>query len=231
MKSHARRRSFGAAVLGWGGRALALAIVMIAALMAVWRFAPPVSTLMLARWATLRSVDRRYEPLSKISPYLQAAVVTSEDARFCLHHGVDWRALSGVIGEAAGGLPSRGASTIPMQTVKNLFLWPSRSPVRKALEIPLALVLDFVWPKRRILETYLNIAQWGDGVFGAEAASQAYFHKPASALTSREADLLATSLPNPILRDPDRPRRLQRLLAHRLSARASREAPWLGCLR
>ena len=199
--------------------------------MALWRVVPPVSTLMLVRWATLHRVDRDYTPIDRISPFLQAAVVTSEDARFCLHHGVDWGALSGVIGEAAGGLPSRGASTIPMQTVKNLFLWPSRSPVRKALEIPLALVLDFVWPKRRILDVYLNIAQWGDGVFGAESAARFYFHKHASALTRREADLLATSLPNPLLRNASDPKRLQRLLAQRLSSRALREGPWLGCLR
>jgi monofunctional biosynthetic peptidoglycan transglycosylase len=213
----------------WLVRAACAVCLFLALLMALWRFLPPSSTLMLARWATLRPVDRAYEPLDRISPFLQTAVVTSEDERFCLHHGVDWGALSGVLDDAAGGLPNRGASTIPMQTVKNLFLWPSRSVARKAIEIPLALMLDLVWPKRRILEVYLNIAQWGDGVFGAESAARFYFHKHASALTRREADLLATSLPNPLLRNPARPRRLQNLLAQRLAARARQAAPFLAC--
>lgn len=214
----------------WTVRAFFLAALIIGALMTAWRYLPPVSTLMMTRWARMRTVDRSYVRLDRISPHLQAAVVMSEDAQFCRHNGVDWNQLSDVIRAAAGGMPARGASTIPMQTVKNLFLWPSRLVIRKAIEIPLALVLDFVWPKRRILEVYLNIAQWGDGVFGIEAASRLYFHKPASALSVREAALLATSLPNPFLRDPARPQREQRLLVRILERRMRGAAPWLDCL-
>ena len=115
--------------------------------------------------------------------------------------------------------PSRGASTIPMQVAKNLFLWPSRSYIRKGLEIPLALFLDVVWSKRRMMEIYLNIAEWGEGVFGAEAAARTRFGKPARDLTRREAALLATSLPNPRLRNPTRPSPRQRTLAATIMAR------------
>lgn len=231
MKSAPRTPTALAKARRWMVRAFLVACLILAALMTAWRFLPPVSTLMMARWAQMRSVDRSYVGLNRISPNLEAAVVMSEDGQFCRHEGVDWTALSGVIGAAAGGMPSRGASTIPMQTVKNLFLWPSRSLIRKGVEIPLALILDLVWPKRRILEAYLNIAQWGDGVFGAEAAARLYFHKHASALSAREAALLATSLPNPFLRNPSHPRRLQLLLTQRLEGRMRGSAPWLECLR
>ncbi|MCB1525116.1 MAG: transglycosylase domain-containing protein, partial [Rhodoblastus sp.] len=140
-------------------RAAVVALLALAGLMILWRFAPPVSTLMLARYVTGRPVVRDYASLDRISPALVASVVMSEDAKFCRHHGVDWDALGEVLDDEDG--PSRGASTITMQVVKNLFLWPARSAIRKAVEIPLALVLDIVWPKRRIMEVYLNIAEWG----------------------------------------------------------------------
>jgi monofunctional biosynthetic peptidoglycan transglycosylase len=177
----------------------------------------PPSTLMLGRWATGQPVERSSVPLASISPYLPAAVIASEDARFCLHHGVDWDALRDVIDDEDG--PSRGASTVTMQTAKNVFLWPSRSYVRKALEIPLALYLDLVWGKRRTIEIYLNIAEWGDGIFGAEAAAQHHFGKPARDLSRQEAALLATTLPNPHLRNPARPSRGQRAHAGIVMAR------------
>ena len=103
--------------------------------------------------------------------FLSAAVVVAEDARFCSHGGVDWSALQEALDDEDG--PSRGASTITMQTTKNLFLWPSRSYVRKALEIPIAAALNLAWPKRRVLEVYLNVAEWGEGLYGAEAAARA----------------------------------------------------------
>jgi monofunctional biosynthetic peptidoglycan transglycosylase len=206
-------------------------LVLVAGLIVLWRAVPPVSTLMLARWATFRGVDRTYVPLARISPLLIAAVVTSEDALFCRHHGVDWSALNEVITEADEDGPSRGASTITMQTAKNLFLWPQRSAIRKALEIPLALVLDRAWGKRRVLEVYLNIAEWGDGLFGAEAAARRYFHKSASDLTQREASLLATALPNPVLRDPSRPKRRHAVLAAINASRVFGVEGFLDCLR
>ena len=201
----------------------------LAALMLAYRFVPPVSTLMLARFATGEPVTRDYVPLAQISRNLQAAVVASEDAKFCRHDGVDWDALKEVIDQADEDGPSRGASTIPMQTVKNLFLWPWRSALRKAVEIPLALALDLVWPKRRILEAYLNIAEWGDGLYGAEAAAQRYFKRGAAELDARQAALLAVSLPNPRKRDPSRPSRYMSSRAGAIQARM-READ-LSCVK
>ena len=138
-------------------------------------------------------------PLDRISPYLQRAVITSEDGRFCQHRGVDWGEIEEAIERARDGIP-RGGSTISMQVVKNLFLWPSKSYVRKALEIPLTFAIELAWPKPRILEIYLNIAEWGPGVFGAEAAARYHFGKSAAALTPSQAALLAVSLPNPMER-------------------------------
>ncbi len=128
------------------------------------------------------------------------------------------------------GAPSRGASTITMQVVKNLFLWPGRSYLRKALEIPLAVLLDAAWGKRRVLEAYLNVAEWGDGIFGIEAAAQRDFGVPASALTARQAALLATALPNPVLRDAIRPSRKHRLLARRILDMQPLAGPHVACL-
>jgi len=193
--------------------------------------APPVSTLMLGRWLTLQPVERDYVGLDEISPHLPLAVLTSEDSRFCEHHGVDWDALRQVVVEADEDGPSRGASTIPMQTAKNLFLWPSRSYVRKGLEIPVALYLDLIWSKRRMMEVYLNIAEWGDGVFGAEAAARKYFRKSARNLTRQEAALLARALPNPLVRNPARPSGRHRALAGQLLGRMEGAAPFSGCLK
>jgi monofunctional biosynthetic peptidoglycan transglycosylase len=206
-------------------------LVLLAGLILLWRAVPPVSTLMLVRLVTFRGVERTYVPLSRISPKLIAAVITSEDAQFCRHHGVDWGALNEVINEVDEDGPSRGASTITMQTAKNLFLWPQRSTIRKALEIPLALVLDRVWRKKRVLEVYLNIAEWGPGVFGAEAGSRRYFHKSAADLSQREASLLATALPNPLLRDPSRPKRRHAVLAAINAGRVVGAEGYLECVR
>jgi monofunctional biosynthetic peptidoglycan transglycosylase len=210
-------------VLLWG-----IAVILLGL---AYRVAPPVSTLMLSRWLTLRPVERMVVDLDEVAPSLPLAVLTSEDARFCEHSGVDWDALQDVIDAADEDGPSRGASTIAMQTAKNLFLWPSRSYIRKGLELPIALYIDFIWPKRRLMENYLNIAEWGDGVFGAEAAARRYFGKPAKALTRREAALLATALPNPILRNPARPTGRHRALATRLMARMAATEPFAACLK
>jgi len=199
-------------------------------LMIVYSQMHPPSTLMLGRWLTGQAVDRRWVALDDISPNLVAAVVTSEDARFCMHHGVDWVEMHAALDEDEEGGPSRGASTITMQTVKNLFLWNSRSFIRKGIEIPMALVLDRIWSKRRILETYLNIAEWGNGVFGAEAASRADFGKAAKELSPRESALLAAALPNPKLRDPRRPTRGYLRRAGTIARLSSPDADWLGCL-
>jgi monofunctional biosynthetic peptidoglycan transglycosylase len=154
--------------------------------------------------------------------------MASEDARFCEHRGVDWRALDAVIDEAGG--PTRGASTIAMQVARNLFLWTPRSYVRKGLEIPLALYGDLVWGKHRQMEIYLNIAQWGPNIFGIEAAARTYFARAAKDLTAAQAALLAVSLPNPIIRNPANPSQGVRALARRIAARARQMGAYDACL-
>ena len=203
------------------------AVLLLILMIGLWRFVPPVSTLMLGRYALGQPVERRWTGLDHVSQNLLAAVLMAEDARFCRHNGVDWVALGDVVKDG----PSRGASTIAMQTAKNLFLWPQRSFVRKTIEIPTALALDAAWPKRRLLEVYLNLAEWGDGIFGAEAAAQRYFGKNAVALTPHEAALLASALPNPILRNPLHPTRKQLFLVKIIERRMREAGPWLDCLK
>lgn len=203
--------------------------VLVLVLGAVYIAVPPVSTLMVGRWLGGAGASRTYVPLSAIAPVLPAAAVASEDARFCQHRGVDWAAISEVMEDADEGGPSRGASTIAMQVAKNLFLWPGRSYLRKAMEIPLALYLDLIWSKRRMMEVYLNIAEWGEGIFGAEAAARQHFGKSAAELSRREAALLVTSLPNPIRRNPAKPSRMQSARAGIILARIG-DTP-LQCMR
>lgn len=140
---------------------------------------------------------RQWVPLERISPHLINAVIAAEDSRFCQHIGIDFDALSDAIADNQSSGRQRGGSTITQQTAKNVFLWNGGGYARKAVEAWFALYIDTVWTKRRIMELYLNIAEWGDGIFGAEAAAQARFGKPASALSAREAALLAAVLPSP----------------------------------
>jgi monofunctional biosynthetic peptidoglycan transglycosylase len=175
-------------------------------------FIRPISTLMLWDLATFQGYDRRWVPLEDISPNLIRAVMMSEDGQFCSHGGVDWREMQAVVSSAIDGKSTRGASTIPMQTVKNLFLWNGRFFIRKVLEVPLAVASDLVWSKSRMMEIYLNIAEWGPNIYGIEAAAQHHFKTSAAKLTQRQASLLAVSLPNPIERSASKPGRgLQRL--------------------
>ncbi|MGU3540113.1 monofunctional biosynthetic peptidoglycan transglycosylase [Methylobacterium sp. A54F] len=221
----------------WGPRRIAglvlllpvIGLVLLVALALVYSAVTPPSTLMLGRWLTLQPVDRRAVPLEAIAPSLVQAVIASEDQRFCAHRGVDWGALRDVVDDEEG--PSRGASTITMQTAKNVFLWPGRSYLRKALEIPLALVIDALWGKRRVMEVYLNVAEWGEGVFGAEAAARHWFGKAARDLTRGEAALLAASLPNPIRRSAGRPSRGVRAIAARIARRMPQVEGLTGCVR
>jgi len=203
---------------------------VFAGLVALYAFVSPVSTLMLGRKIAGKGYERIYVRLEDIAPVAVASVVASEDAGFCRNDGVDWGALHEVLNRAGKNGPGRGASTITMQTAKNLFLWPGRSVIRKGVEIGIALVLGKVWSKAHTLEVYLNIAEWGDGLFGIEAAAQRYFRKRAGQLDAREAALLATSLPNPIKRDAAHPRPFQRRLAAGVAARALDSAELLSCL-
>jgi monofunctional glycosyltransferase len=202
-----------------------IAIALLFAASLVWgRFLPLPSTLILAQSLGGKSISWHWVPFERISPHLARAVIASEDQRFCAHWGVDFIELRAVLSHPAG--PGRGASTLSMQTAKNLWLWPGRSYIRKALEIPLALIADTLWGKRRMIEVYLNIAEWGDGVFGAEAAAQHYFGKSAAALTAVEAARLAASLPNPVLRDASAPSPASR----RVAGRAAGIDHEVGCL-
>lgn len=189
---------------------------------------PPASTLMLWTWATGGGVDRRWVPIDAISKNLVRAVVMAEDGRFCEHSGIDWREVQNAI-DAEGGRP-RGASTITMQLVKNLFLWTSRSYLRKGLEVPLALYADLVLSKRRIVEIYLNTVEWGPGIFGAEAAGQRYFKRPAAKLSRRQAALMAAALPNPTARNPAKPSTGHRRIANRIAGRARKSGGYLKCV-
>jgi monofunctional biosynthetic peptidoglycan transglycosylase len=188
-------------------------------LLVLYRFAnPPGSTLMAFGSLMGDEVVHRWVPLRAISPNLVRAVVASEDGRFCYHWGVDWGAIGEAI-DTAGDDGPRGASTISMQTAKNLFLWSSRSYVRKALEVPLTYAMELTWSKRRIMEIYLNIAEWGPDVYGAEAAARYHFGKPAGRLTADEAARLAVVLPDPLGRDARDPGPITSRLAARIRKR------------
>lgn len=181
----------------------------------------PVSTLMIWRWITGAPVERSWVNLKDMSPAMPRSVVGSEDAKFCSHQGIDWNSLQNAIDDAQDGEVSGGGSTITQQVAKNLFLWPGRSFIRKGLEIPLALWIDLVLSKQRILELYLNIAEMGpSGQFGAEAGSHFAFGRSVSTISAREAALLAAILPNPVTRSAKTPGPGVRRLASRYVARA-----------
>lgn len=215
------------AVLVTAAIALPLALTLFYAIPQV----RPVSNLMLLDLATLRGYDRQWVSLDDMGTRLVNSVTMSEDGRFCSHGGVDWGAMNLVIEEMLSGEGARGASTIPMQTVKNLFLWHGRSYVRKGLEVPLAVWFDFVLPKRRVMEIYLNIAEWGPGIYGAEAAAQHHFGRSAKNLTARQAALLAVTLPAPRIRNPGNPSPGLNRLASIIQARAEKAGAYVACLK
>lgn len=234
MAGTAKRSKFAATprLLRFALFAVLALLILPYVLAPLYAFGKPVSTVMLWRMATGQRVQRNYAPLSRISPALSLAVIVAEDGRFCGHHGVDFAEIREAINDADDLSDLRGGSTITQQVAKNLFLWQGRSWLRKALEFPLALWIDLVLSKRRILEIYLNIAEWGpNGEFGVGAGSRYAFGKPARDLSRYQAALLAAVLPNPVARNAHAPgpglRRLAGLYVGR-SARAPGEA---GCLR
>ncbi len=214
--------------------ALFVVLVLVLPYGIVLAYAPsgvhPVSTLMLADRLSGRGYSREWIPFDRIAPVLVESVMMSEDGRFCEHEGVDWKALDKVIDKTLDGATSRGASTIPMQTVKNLFLWPSHSYVRKALEIPLALYADHVWSKKRIMEIYLNVAEWAPGIYGVGAAARHLYGTSADRIGARQAALLAVTLPDPEDRNPGAPSRELRKLARTIEARARQSGAYIKCL-
>jgi monofunctional biosynthetic peptidoglycan transglycosylase len=205
---------------------LALAVLVVILLPYViapfYRVVDPVSTLMLWRWATGQRVARTFVPIERIAPALPLTVILAEDGTFCHNRGIDLGAMREALEKSGDDVgESRGASTITQQTAKNLFLWQGRSFVRKALELPLALWLNLVLPKRRVLEIYLNIVEWGpNGEFGAEAAARYAFGRSAHDLSGREAAELAAILPNPVRRSARSPSQLLRRLATLYQSRA-----------
>jgi monofunctional glycosyltransferase len=204
---------------------MAAILLLPYALTPLYLVVKPVSTPMIWRWITGARVERSYVPLAAMAPVLPVTVVVAEDASFCSHSGVDWRQLREAIEDAEDLSEARGGSTITQQVAKNLFLWHGRSFVRKALELPLSYWIDLILPKRRVLEIYLNIAEWGpNGEFGVEAGARYAFGKPARALSAREAALLAAVLPNPAKRSARHPGPSVRRLAgiYEARARASR---------
>ena len=194
---------------------LAFAVLLIPYVIApLYRFVDPVSTPMLWRWVTGKRVVRIVVPLNRLAPALRLSVIIAEDGTFCRNRGIDLGAIREAMQQSDELGEARGASTITQQTAKNLFLWEGRSVIRKALEFPLALWLNLVLPKRRVLEIYLNIVEWGpNGEFGAEAGARWAFGKSARDLTPAEAAELAAVLPNPVRRSARIPSVLVRRLA------------------
>ena len=221
-----RRHAFGIAII-----AAILAFVPYA-IAPFYRFVDPVSMPMLWRRAAGKRVERIVVPLNRISPALRLAVIVAEDGSFCRNRGVDLGAIREAMQQSEDIGEARGGSTITQQTAKNLFLWEGRSFIRKALEFPLALWLNLVLPKRRILEIYLNVAEWGpDGEFGAEAGSRFAFGKSARDLSPSQAAELAAILPNPVQRSARTPGFLVRRLAALYQRRSIEFAALDACVR
>ncbi len=202
-------------LLRWALIGMSGLIALSVAWVALYRVVPPPGTpLMLIRAIAsqggasqggITGIERDWRPLEAISPQLARAVIASEDTAFCSHGGFDWDAIETALEENEEGKRLKGGSTISQQTAKNAFLWPDRNWIRKGAEVWFTLLIEGLWPKRRILEVYLNIVEWGDGVYGAEAAARRHFRKSAAALTRREAALLAVVLPSPLRWSPTNP--------------------------
>ncbi|OYX34144.1 MAG: monofunctional biosynthetic peptidoglycan transglycosylase [Caulobacterales bacterium 32-69-10] len=224
---------------GWL-RALVIAFLVVTVLLpigsaALYRFVPPpITFLMVERLAQGYGLNKRWKPISAISPSLYQAVIAAEDAKFCEHRGFDVEAIKKAMANNERR-PSRvrGGSTISQQTAKNVFLWPERSYVRKGLEAYFTILIEALWGKRRILEVYLNVAEWGPGTYGAEAAAQRYFKVSAARLTRTQAARLAAILPSPLRYRVIRPGRYVAGRSRRIGAAAAtvREADLAGCVR
>ena len=182
---------------------------------------PPLTLLMAQRAVAGEGLDYRWRPLDEISPRLTAAVIAAEDARFCDHRGFDLEAIEQALKANGQGRRLRGGSTISQQTAKNVFLWPGRDWFRKGLEAGYTVLIEAAWGKRRIMEVYLNVAEMGPGVYGAEAAAQHWFGKSAADLSAREAARLAAILPSPRRYDAGSPGPYVRRRAARIQAAAN----------
>ena len=213
----------------WG-----LMLVLVAlpvGLTLLYAFVPPPGTpLMIIRLFEGEGLSKRWVPLEEISPLVPRAVIAAEDNRFCEHFGFDLQAIETAIEDYRAGDRLRGASTISMQTAKNLFLWPGRSFLRKGLEAYLTAMIEILWSKRRIMEVYLNVAEWSSGVYGIEVAARRGFGKPAKELTRWEASLLASVLPNPRERSAAKPSGKVVAQARKVGKRIEQLGPLLDCV-
>jgi len=210
--SNMKKRSWWRRALRWAGLVLAACAGSSVVAVLFFRFVPvPCSALMVEREVRALGQDRPYHlrhqwvPLEAIAPSMGAAVIAAEDQNFPEHFGFDWQAIEKAVEHNEHSKRKRGASTLSQQTAKNLFLWESRSWVRKGFEVYFTLLLEVGWSKRRILEVYLNSVEFGEGVFGVEQAARTYFGKSARALTPSEAALLAAVLPSPLKYRADAP--------------------------
>ncbi|HEY1889335.1 MAG TPA: monofunctional biosynthetic peptidoglycan transglycosylase [Steroidobacteraceae bacterium] len=206
-------KSWGARLRRWLLLAIVAWIVLTAAAVLLLRWVPPAgSAFMLeARLEALRAGDRSYRTdyrwvsLERISPHAAIAIIASEDQTFPFNYGFDLGSIRSAVRGAQRGRRLRGASTIAQQVARNLFLWPGRSFVRKGIEAYFTVLLETLWPKERILEVYLNVAQFGRGIYGVEAAARHFYHQPAARLSASQAALLAAVLPDPVRWHVDRP--------------------------
>lgn len=205
------KRLLRATALAAAALVLAFYTMAVCALVALRWVNPPTTAVQMQRrfeaWIGHRPYRKRYQfvPLSAISPTLQHAVVSAEDGRFYQHHGIDWQEVQQVIDQdVERGRLGRGGSTITQQLIKNLFFTTSRNFLRKAVEFTLAPIAERILSKRRILELYLNVIEWGPGIYGAEAAARAWYHLPAAGLTREQSARLAAIVPAPLRRRPAR---------------------------
>ncbi|GGP87930.1 monofunctional biosynthetic peptidoglycan transglycosylase [Shewanella ulleungensis] len=192
-----RKRGF----FGWTWYFTWRFLALLTLFLLLLRFAPPPTTSFILQ--SDYPVSQDWVSIDELPAHIPLAMVASEDQLFPQHYGVDFNAISKAIEQYDDGQGLRGASTITQQTAKNLLLWPGQSFVRKGLEAVLALGLEAIWGKKRILEVYVNVAEFGKGIYGVEAASQHYFNKPAKYLSSKEAAKLAVLLPSPRNRNPN----------------------------
>ena len=218
----------------WRRRILRLLAVLLLApplLLLVFRFVPvPLTPLMLIRAVQGHGIAHDWVPYERIAPGLAQAVIAAEDNSFCAQSlGFDFAALQGQIEAAMEGDRPRGASTLTMQTAKNLFLWPGRDPLRKVVEAWLTPQVALLWPKRRILEVYLNSVEFGPGIYGAEAAARAFFDRPAERLTGAQAAQLAVVLPAPLEWSAASPSAFLRGRAATVQRRIGQLGPLLDC--
>ena len=197
LKRIKRRKRFGLPLMVLGVLFVALVLAPVTWVAAYGVFDPPSTILMMQRAAEGQTIRHDPVPIERMSPHIVRAVIAAEDSNFCTHDGFDIEAIQDAMESNARGGRVRGASTISQQTAKNLFLWPTRSWIRKGFEAYFTSLIEFVWPKRRIMEAYLNAAEWGDGNFGVEAAARARFGVSAAELTPLQAARLAAVLPNP----------------------------------